>query len=32
MRLWDCLDEIKDPRDASGRRYKFRINIKITDT
>src|SRR5688572_12766102 len=29
MKLWDCLDEIKDPRNASGRRYMLGSIMKL---
>lgn len=29
MRLWDCLEEIEDPRNASGRRYRLGSIMKL---
>lgn len=29
MKLWSCLEEIKDPRNASGRRYKLGSIMKL---
>lgn len=29
MRLWDCLEEIEDPRNASGRRYNLGSIMKL---
>ena len=29
MKLWDCLDKIEDPRNASGRRYKLGPIMKL---
>jgi len=29
MKLWNCLDEIKDPRNASGRRYALGSIMKL---
>lgn len=29
MKLWDCLDKIEDPRNASGRRYKLGSILKL---
>lgn len=29
MKLWECLDELKDPRNASGRRYKLGPIVKL---